>query len=579
MRRPVNGGAERHDFTLTRCRLALLIAVCLCVSLSALYIALIVYLDNTNLGTTNGLWRSPWVHEWEAGAANHRIDTGELLYYPTFGFLCRLIPQSLVSYGVHGSMVIYRKIAFLNAFFSALASCAVFLLALRFTRSVVGALLVAIGHATTGFVVLHSINSEDVTPAYAFFVASAALFFQYVSTRKLHWLMLSALLLALTTVFHWTLMIPSLAALGAAQMALIIRREQRVWSLAAFLLVFLGALGAASLVLRALDPSLRFSLWQILYPSKAAPNGWLGFGWSKLIYAGVGIGNYFSGARNLGDYRLLSLPDVLRTSVVSWSYCALILGACVWALISRRTSGGLKLLAGFCGVLFAVGELEHLYSQPQDPQSQIQPMFVSIAGLIIIVSYAHRKLAKWAFRVAAVALLFAFMMNAQWTVRLMAAARGSDSRNVAAVQQLARIFPPDQVFVISQGFQEWTPWFYVEVHQGDMAVYLSKTLHLTAPFTNHLGISAGAAAEIIKQQIEEVFSSGRRVVASSLWVESKEEAFGWLSIIVGKSTADDYYDALRTAFRTGRSWDTPVGQFIELLPAKASSEDHRGVGR
>ncbi len=542
------------------------VACLLFVSLATVYIGLIVYLDNTNLATANGLWKSPWVHAWELGT-DRPVDTGDLFYLPAYGLLCRLIPDQAVSYGIPGKVVTYRKMAVLNALFSALSSCAVFLLALRFTSSVTAALLVAFAHASTGFVLLHSVNSEDVTPAYAFFVLAVLHFFAYVQTRKFRRLVLCAGSVVLTTVFHWTLMIPVVVALGAAQLVLVVKRKRPVWLLAACPLLLLGMAAVAALIVHLLYPGLSSPLREILYPTKAGPDGWSGFTANKFLYALIGIGNYFSGARSLGDYRVLAYPDLLRPMIVSWLYWALCMGVSVWALLDRRTSGHLRLLAGIGVVLFGVGELESLYVFPHDPQWQMQPMFISITALIVVLNYLHLNLSTRTFRLVVASLTLLFLMNGMWTARIMSASRGADSRAVAEVRELERLFPPDRVTTVSHGFETWDTWWYVEVLNGDWNRYTTEGIQLFTPFTDRRGTSAAAAAEIVKRRIGQAFAAGRRVVACSLWVQKREDFVGWMTTLVENERAEAYYDALRGAFRLGKTWYTPVGRFVELLPA------------
>jgi hypothetical protein len=549
------------------------VACLLLISLAAAYIALIRYLDNTNLSTTNGLWKAPWVHEWELGTYRP-LDTGDLFYLPAYGFLCRLIPDQAVSYGVHGELVTYRKMAMLNAVFSALSSCAVFLLAFRFLESIHAALVVALAHACTGFVLLHGVNSEDVTPAYAFFVLTVLSFFAHAQTRKLRWLVLCAGFLALTTVFHWTLMIPAAAAVLISQAVLVMKRKHPAWSLAAFPLVFLVMIGLAALCANLLYPDSSFSPWQILYPSKAGPSGWLGFRWNKLIFASAGIGSYYLGAQQFSDYRAAFRSPFLLTVGISWLYLLAVLGAAVSAFFRRRTSGDLRLLAGFGGMLFGVGELEHLYSQPQDPQSQLQPMFLSVAALILILCYLRGRLKRRAYRLATASLALASLAVGFWNVKLLAASRGGDSQYVPAVKQLARLFPPDTFIRVSHAYEEWNTWWYVEENRGNWSDFRANTILLLLPFADHAGISAAAAAEMVKRRIAEAFASGQRVVACSLWVQEKADFAMMMAAVTDREKAEEYYDTLRDAFPTGQTWDTPVGRFVELLPV-APAAIHR----
>jgi hypothetical protein len=88
---------------------------------ASIYLVAVVELDNTNIGTTNRLWKTPAVRGWEKGTGQ-KLDSGEWLYLPLYGLLCRAIPDGWVSYGVHGPVVTFRKMALFNAMFGGLAS-------------------------------------------------------------------------------------------------------------------------------------------------------------------------------------------------------------------------------------------------------------------------------------------------------------------------------------------------------------------------------------------------------------------------------------------------------------------------
>lgn len=547
--------------------IACLLAFCL----AAVSITLIVRIDNTNLGTTNGLWKAPDVHAWEAGTGRPS-DSGGLLYMPVYGLLSRWIPDRAVSYGVHTQFVTYRKMAILNAMFGAMASGVVFLFALSFVPSLSAAFLVFLAHACAGFVILNSLNSEDVMPAYAFFTLATAFFFRHVFTHNTRPLAGCAFFMTLTTLFHWTLMIPGLGALAGAQLLLVLQKRSGARRLILFPLLFLGLIQAWAIALHiALHLWRNWSVLPILYPAKASPTGWTGFGWNKVAYAIIGIGNYFSGAQNVTNYvTVWQDPTILVTIGASWLFLGVTLGACSWALFARHGQDHIRVLAGYGLALFLTGELEHLYSQPQDPQSQIQPMFVGVVGFIIILYRVRTRWTNVGLRILAAALVIAFLFNGFWNVKLMYASRGYDSESVKAVSELAELFPPSSTVVVSHGFEGWNTWWYVTEYGGDRSYYLSKNTHLSAAFTNHPGISAQAAADLIERQIGDAFHAGYQVVAAGLWTQSREDFIGSLTTIVDRETARGFDDLLRNRFRLGRTWDTQVGRFVELRPFQLS---------
>jgi hypothetical protein len=171
----------------------------------------------------------------------------------------------------------------------------------------------------------------------------------------------------------------------------------------------------------------------------------------------------------------------------------------------------------------------------------------------------------------AASLALVLLLSGAWTLEIMSASRGSDSRAVAEVRELARLFPPDKVTTVSHGFEAWNTWWYFEVLNSDWRRYITKDIQLFTPFTDQRGISAAAAAEIVKRRIAEAFAAGRRVVACSLWSQKQEDFVGWMTALVENERAEAYYQALRSAFGLGETWETPVGRFMELLPSNQRS--------
>jgi len=283
---------------------------------AAAYLFLIVTIDNTNLGTTNGLWKSPSVFNWGHGI-EVPLDSGGFLYGPVIGFAATLIPDSLLRYGTPATDVTFRKMAVLNALFGGLASGLVFFLALRFTASPLSATIVTLMHAGAGFVLLNSINSEDILPAYTFFLGATVCLFEYLHRGGVWLCAASAFLLALATLFHWTVMPPGLAAIGAVYAVLLLVRPRSFWAGIAWLFLFLVFL--QGLILLAF-PLRHIPVWVELYPAKANAAGWVGFfgekGWNLL----VGMGNYFAGGNNLTDYKwAFANAPTLRLMIVSWA--------------------------------------------------------------------------------------------------------------------------------------------------------------------------------------------------------------------------------------------------------------------
>ncbi|HEV1287667.1 MAG TPA: hypothetical protein VNU44_20250 [Bryobacteraceae bacterium] len=548
-----------------------LIAACFVFLIFAsVYLAAVVELDNTNIGTTNGLWKTPMVRGWEKGTS-HKLDSGEWLYLPLYGVLCRAIPDARVSYGTHGPVVTFRKMALVNAMFGGAASAVVFLLAMRFLGSVLLSAIVVLAHGCAAFVILNSVNSEDILPAYTFFVLMTFCVFAFLDGGRIGYLAGASVCCAMLTLLHWTLMIPALAGVIAVGLL----NWRRTWMLPVFFALFgiilkLFMLGfvpskQGDWVVTAAAPSLDTtpferleSIRQIVYPSKTAPNGYLGFRWNKVVSALIGIGNYFLGGKNIGDNRVaFADPNILGWMRVSWLFAMVTLAALVWAAIWRSST---RLLAVFGLAAFVTGQMEHLYSQPQDPQSQIEPMFATILGVIVILEAFGRV------RFLAVALGAAFFLEGGYNARLMLASRGQDSRYMRQSNELAQVFPPDNTVLVSQGWEEWNTWVYAETFEGDSRRYGTRNIGLVNGFiARRPGTTPEEAADAMAQKIGEALAAEHRVVANVVWVGSRENFAFSLTTLASIEDARIYADRLYGAFHVGKSWDTSAGRFVEIL--------------
>jgi len=563
------------------------------------YVGLVVTLDNTNLGTTNGLWKAPDVVAWEHGS-HLPLDSGEFLYLDLYGHLVRLIPDSWLQYGVPAPDVTFRKMAMLNALFGGIASGMVFLLAWQFTNSRLAAASLVLLHAGAGFVLLNSINSEDILPAYSCFLTSAVCWFEFVqrgSDRLLKkspqpplpngrgsvtagklvaaflsrarqqpakaLFVLSALFLAFATLLHWTVMAPALVAFAAAFFFLALRNKMLLGTAAAWFFLFLVFLQA--LLLLAL-PRLHIPVWVALHPGKADAGGWVGLLAGKWRYFLIGAGNYFSGANNLSDYKTaFGNSSILHSMLVSWVYLAVTLTACLVTLLRRNSRRDEKVLAIFAITLFAVGEAGAIYSQPQDPQMQIEPMFATMAGAILLVG-SGRLATLW--RGGLVGLLAVVAVaNGAWNIHLMRPGAGQDSAALAAVDEMERLFPRDRTIIVCHGFEGWTTWQYVVGWRGNAKAFHQSEVQLARPFTLNRGITGVAAADIVSKEIDAALGSGFRVVSAVLWTQSPDQMIGSLTTVTTEAEAKTYEAILRKEYRAGTHWNTRVGPFVEILPA------------
>jgi len=533
------------------------VAVLLTLAIIGVYISLVVWNDNTIVGTSNGLWKSVEVSAWSR-KSDLNLDSGGIFYAAGYGRLSRLLPDSLVRYGVPAPDPTFRKMAILNAIFGGIASGLVFLLALRFTNSAWLAVAIALAHAGAGFVLVNSINSEDIIPAYAFFLAATFCFFEFVHLGGVAWFVSSAVMMALVTLFHWTVLGPALAAFGAVFACLLPKGRKYFGQGLAWLFLFL--LCVQVLLLLAF-PARHIPFWAAVYPEKAGGGGWVGLLGNKAWFALVGMGNYFSGGFNVSNYRIpFENNSLLRLMIYSWAVLLLSLAACVATLLRRNVPAGLKLLAVAALALFVVGEMEAVYSQPQDPQMQIEPMFVVMAGLILLGAVWRKPLA--------IGLLIVAAANGYWNLHLISTrGRGGDSKAVAGIRELDRLFPKDRTMMVSQGFEVWVSWHFVLLRPDQFGQYSDHNMLLTKVFVDKRGISANDAAAAVEKKIDDAFAAGRRVVADSVWTDLLQDSAASFDTVTEEATARAFLSELKTRYRMGSRWETLDGPFVELLPS------------
>ncbi|MBM4201697.1 MAG: hypothetical protein FJ189_10485, partial [Gammaproteobacteria bacterium] len=79
-----------------------------------LLVGLMRYLDNCFVINANGLWKSVYVRMWANSPATAPVDFANLLYFPVYGLLCRMLDVL----GIFAGQT-WRQMALLNTGFAA----------------------------------------------------------------------------------------------------------------------------------------------------------------------------------------------------------------------------------------------------------------------------------------------------------------------------------------------------------------------------------------------------------------------------------------------------------------------------
>ena len=136
----------------------------------AVFVALILWLDNAQGITSNGVFKALTIKSWVADPANASLETSNYLYYPVMALLCRLLDVV----GIYPDDP-RHQLTIINAFSAAICLCIVYLLVRQITgrRSIAWAAVTF--HLAAAFFLNLAIINEDIMPSYALMLAAMAL--------------------------------------------------------------------------------------------------------------------------------------------------------------------------------------------------------------------------------------------------------------------------------------------------------------------------------------------------------------------------------------------------------------------
>jgi hypothetical protein len=291
--------------------------------------------------------------------------------------------------------------------------------------------------------------------------------------------------------------------------------------------------------------------------------GWAGLSWDKAWMMLSGIGNYFLIGRLVDPWRRGAAA--LRVSPAAG--CDL-RRRCPAGRGARPRARHRDRLLGTLGA----GQVLNLYSQPQDPQMQINVMaWLTVAwGLLAGALVARRR------GVMAILALLSLAPLA-WNVGQLARFRGGDVAAVAAVTALEQRFPPDSTVFVYWGFEPITMWQYALWSRtwdwdGTATIGPAPT---TDPKFKWIAIDAGAIrhpdwtaeqhAQSIKRDIDLALDRGYRVVISDVWNWSADELAGQLAGLSAANRAAAIHKMLHDNYDARPTFTDPMaGAYCEL---------------
>ena len=524
-------------------------------SLAALC-GLIGWLQNVHIITANGMYKSIQAEPWITDPSRARLDPSNYLYFPLYGVLCRLLDWLGIDSGVP-----WRQFAWLNAFFASLATVIVYAFVHRLTGRVHAAVLSACFHFGCGYVLLLSVISEDVMPGYTLVLgamALAALWFDRPTYLRVG---VVGVVFTFGWLIEWRLLFPLLPPLI---LALALSRGRTLRRLALILALVLSIIVVAGIVqLWSERWSGAVGLFDILWTGKGVATGWAGLSWDKAWMMLSGVGNYFLIVGGWVDP--LSARRVATPLLVSVALQAAIFLAAAGAVWPRRNEPRMRtVVIVFLGTLGA-GQVLNLYSQPQDPQMQINVMqWLTVAWALLLGALSLSS------RGIVLALAVFSLLPLAWNVAALGRFRGGDEAALKAMAALEQRFPPASTVFVYWGFEPITMWQYALWSRtwdwdGKPSDAKFKWIAVDAGAIRHPDWTAEHNAEVLKRDIDQAFDRGHRVVISDVWSWSEAELTGQLGALSAANRASAIWRMLHDNFRAEPAFSDPVaGNYHEL---------------
>jgi hypothetical protein len=516
--------------------------------------SLIGWLQNVHMLTTNGMYKSISAEAWITDFRHAKLDASNYLYYPLNGASAKLLDALGILRGVA-----WKQFAYLNAFWGSVATAAIFVFVARLSGDLRVATAAALFHLGCGFVLLLSLINEDIMPAYAVLLVSMLLAAAWFDRPTPGRVIAVGVVFTLAWLIEWRLIFPTTPALLLALAIAPGTLRRRAGLIVVLLVTIVATTGIVQRISHGHPGST--GVPELLWTGKGVDTGWAGFNWDKVWEMLWGVGSYlftFVQDASVVTARRAALPLLLSVAVQA----AILLG-CVVALWPRRNEPRVRAIAAvFLGTL-AAGQVMNIYSQPQDPQMQLNVMaWLTIAWALLLTAMAGRRIFLALAVLSIVPLIFNTASFARW--------RGGDSVEVDALATIEKRFPPESTVFVYWGFEQIATWhFALWSHTWDWdgapIDEKFKWIAIDSGAIRHAHWTPEEHAQAIHHDIEAAFDKGYRVVISDVWTWSSQQLAGNLSSLAAANRAEAIHAMLHDNYTATPVLDVPeVGKYYEL---------------
>ena len=491
------------------------------------------------------------------------MDPSNYLYFPVVGRLCSLLDFL----GIFPDDP-RRQIPFISAAAASTSLALIYYLILHITGDRILALLCTAFHLSGAFFLRLSISNEDILPSYAIVLFSMVLGSIWFVKPSFSRVLIVSTVFTVGWLFEWRLMFPTLPAFLLALALAPGHATQRAAWIATFMV---GSLSIVAIIqgLWGPQPGNPGRLFDLVWTAKGTNTGYAGFSTNKLWFLWIGIGESLLGGRNVGDI------DYVSSILGELTIASLIIGGIAFAALAilwrNNQAADARILAAIFGGTFVAGELMNLYSQPQDPQMQINVLPWLTVGVALVaaqLSKTHRALTLGG-------LAFLSLLIAVYNTQALATTRGEDKQWRDALVRIEREIDPASTFLLVYGFnplvaQIFYHWdgrwdFFRTLGPAPTPQTRFKILALVSGPVNRPWLTGPELAAELDGELDRAMRLGYGVVAVDIWSWSRRQLASALSTVADEDKADALYDMLHSKFTATPIYTDPVaGEFVRL---------------
>jgi hypothetical protein len=521
---------------------------------SCLLIALVLWMDNAEGVTGNGAFKAMTIKQWMAEPSRAPLNNSNYLYFPLMAILCGLL--DLVGVFVGDPR---RQLTIINAVSAAACLCLLFVLVYRLTHSRLVSWATVLFQVAAAFFLRLAISNEDILPSYAVMFAAMVMACLWFSRPTWKNVALVAITFTLAWLMEWRLMFPVLPPMLLALLIAPGRAAERLGRIAVFLGTMLVTAKIAMILWGAHENNVP-ALADLLWTGKGTETGYAGFAWSKVWLLWVGTSQYLLGGINISEVsNIKHMRSELLTASAVIAAVALVSLAIIWR---QRSSPALQLVTVVFGGTFAAGAIFNLYSQPQDPQMQINVMSWLAVGWALMLANSPKP------RTVAVAGSIAAMGLLSYNVWRSQPGRGTDTAWIGALNQLERSTDPARTVYLVHGFEPlMSKAFYywngkwnslADLGTAPTSTPKFKFLTLVNGPVDRPNASPQEWMEDIERQVDRVQDLGYDVVATDAWAGSTDRFVSAMATISGPEKSAAFYQLLQSHFSRMQAFHNPM---------------------